>query len=82
MGFESVIPQLQLNTCIEQRESGAQADVANSGATLLYIGPGVTMPINKQIQAFGFLQVPIYQRVNGYQIEPNVLLSAGLRYRF
>lgn len=82
MGFESFIPQLQLNTRIEKRESGAQADIANSGATLLYISPGVTVPINKSVQAFGFLQVPIYQRVNGYQIEPEVLLSAGLRYSF
>ena len=82
MGFESFIPQLQLNTRIEKRESGAQADIANSGATLLYISPGITVPVNKQMQAFGFLQVPLYQRVNGYQIEPNVLLSAGLRYSF
>jgi hypothetical protein len=82
MGFESFIPQLQFNTRIEKRESGANADVANSGATLLYISPGVTVPINKTVQAFGFLQVPIYQRVNGYQIEPNVLLSTGLRFSF
>jgi hypothetical protein len=82
MGFESFIPQLQFNTRIEKRESGAEADVANSGATLLYISPGVTVPINKSVQAFGFLQVPVYQRVNGYQIEPNVLLSTGLRFSF
>ncbi|OIQ99345.1 hypothetical protein GALL_185820 [mine drainage metagenome] len=82
MGFETIIPQLQLNARIEKRESGAQADIPNSGATLLYISPGVTMPINKQMQAFGFLQVPLYQRVNGYQIEPEVLLSAGMRYSF
>jgi hypothetical protein len=82
MGFESFIPQLQLNARVEKRESGAQADVPNSGATLLYLTPGVTVPINKQVQAFGFVQVPIYQRVNGDQIEPEVLLSAGLRYSF
>jgi hypothetical protein len=82
MGFESFIPQLQFNTRIEKRESGINADVTNSGATLLYISPGVTVPINKTVQAFGFLQVPVYQRVNGYQIEPNVLFSTGLRFNF
>lgn len=82
MGFETFIPQLQLNTRIEKRESGATADIANSGATLLYISPGITAPINKQLHAFGFVQMPIYQRVNGYQIEPKVLLSGGLRYSF
>ncbi len=82
MGFESFMPQLQLNARAEKRESGANADVANSGATLVYISPGATVPINKNVQAFGFVQVPIYQRVTGYQIEPEVLLSAGLRYSF
>jgi hypothetical protein len=82
MGFETFIPQLQLNARVEKRESGSEADKPNSGATLLYFSPGVTVPINKSVQAFGFVQVPIYQRVNGYQIEPNVLLSAGLRYSF
>ncbi len=82
MGFESFIPQLQLNTRIEKRESGAEADVDNSGATLIYISPGVNVPINKTVQAFGFIQVPIYQHVNGYQVEPNVLLSTGLRFSF
>ena len=82
MGFESFIPQLQLNARIEKRESGAEADVPNSGASLIYLSPGATVPINKNLHAFGFIQVPIYQRVNGYQIEPEVLLSGGLRYSF
>jgi hypothetical protein len=82
MGFETFIPQLQLNARMEKRESGSEADKPNSGAALLYLSPGVTVPINKSVQAFGFVQVPIYQHVNGYQLEPNVLLSAGLRYSF
>lgn len=82
MGFENIIPQLQFNARFEKRESGEQADVANSGASLVYISPGVTVPINKSMQAFGFVQVPVYQRVNGYQLEPEVLLSGGLRYSF
>ena len=82
MGFENIIPQLQFNARCEKRESGEQADVANSGASLVYISPGVTVPINKSMQAFGFVQVPVYQRVNGYQLEPEVLLSGGLRYSF
>jgi hypothetical protein len=82
MGFETFIPQLQFNARVEKRESGSEADKPNSGASLLYISPGLTMPINKSVQAFGFIQVPIYQHVNGYQLEPEVLLSTGLRYSF
>ena len=81
-GFETFIPQLQFNARVEKRESGAEADIPNSGATLVYLSPGVTVPVNKQIQAFGFFQVPVYQRVNGYQLEPKVTVSAGLRYNF
>ena len=33
-GFQTIEPQLQLNARIEKRESGANADVENSGATL------------------------------------------------
>lgn len=34
-------PQIQLNLHGEQRESGAFADVSNSGATLAYLSPGL-----------------------------------------
>ena len=82
MGFENIIPQLQLNSRIETRESGAQSDRNNSGANLLYLSPGLTVPVSKSMQAYGFFQVPLYQRVNGYQIEPDIFLSLGMRYHF
>lgn len=82
MGLEQVIPQLQLNARVEKRESGAQADKPNSGASLLYLSPGLTVPVGHRMQVYGFFQVPIYQRVNGYQIEPRYFLSGGLSYSF
>ncbi len=82
MAYEHVIPQIQLNTRMEKRESGANADVDNSGATLIYLSPGVTVHIAKSVQAFGFVQVPIYQNVNGWQIEPRYTVSAGVRVGF
>ena len=36
------VPQLQINARIEKREQGANADVENSGATLVYLSPGMT----------------------------------------
>ena len=60
-----ITPQFQINARTEKRESGTNADVANSGSTILNLSPGVTVPIGKDIQAYGYIQIPIYQRVNG-----------------
>ena len=73
-------PQLQINVRTERRESGVNADVDNSGATLVNLSPGVTMPLSKQTLAYAFVQLPVYQRVNGLQIEPRFTISIGLRW--
>lgn len=77
-----VVPQLQVNARIERRESGDNADVDNSGATLVYLSPGATVNLSKQFKLYGFVQVPLYQRVNGLQIEPRSSLSIGLHYNY
>jgi len=79
-GFNSFIPNLQLNFRAENHESGANADVENSGATLIYISPGLIGNISHDLQAFAFVQVPVYQRVSGYQLEPQYLISIGMHY--
>ena len=76
-----IAPQLQLSFHVEGRESGPNADVANSGATLAYLGPGVTVSVTRGVTAFGFVQIPVYQNVNGYQIEPAFTASVGLHYQ-
>lgn len=76
------VPQLQVNVRAEKRESGSNADVANSGATLAYLSPGFTLNFNRRFAGFLFVQAPIYQRVNGLQIEPRYSVSAGLHYIF
>ena len=74
-------PQLQLNVKAESREHGAEADTPNSGGTLAYLSPGVTAEITTQASGFLFLQLPVYQRVNGLQLEPKWLLSVGVRLK-
>jgi hypothetical protein len=75
-------PQLQLNVKAEGREHGAEADTPNSGGTLAYLSPGVTTEITPQSSGFLFVQLPVYQRVNGLQLEPRWLLSTGVRWRW
>lgn len=82
MALDDIVPQLQVNSRMEKRESGANADVDNSGATLVYLSPGVTVDVTEATKVFAFVQVPIYQNVNGYQIEPRYTVSVGVRYSF
>lgn len=81
LGSSRVTPQLQFNLRAEQRESGVNADVDNSGATLGYLSPGIDFRLNAHWDGFMFIQLPIYQRVNGLQLEPKRLFSMGLQYR-
>ena len=74
-------PQLQLNIHGENREHGAEADTANSGGTLAFLSPGLTAELAPNSSAYVFVQLPIYQRVNGLQLEPKWLLSVGLRWK-
>ena len=76
----ALTPQLQLNGRYERRESGPNADIENSGATLIYLSPGVTFRVLENMDGFAFVQVPIYQHVTGRQLEPKVLASFGVRY--
>lgn len=81
VGSNRVQPQLQVNARIEGRESGVNADRADSGATLVYFSPGVTLKFSRRLSAFAFVQAPLYQRVNGLQIEPRWSISVGANYR-
>ena len=78
----TVVPQLQLNSRLERRETGSEADTANSGATLVYLSPGATFQASTRTSVYVFGQVPVYQRVNGDQIEPRWSLSAGVHAAF
>jgi hypothetical protein len=81
-GFGAIVPQAQLNARFEGRESGDEADTANSGATLLYFSPGATWAATQRLSFYAFAQVPVYQRVNGLQIEPKWSVSAGVTAAF
>ena len=81
-GFNGVIPHLQVNARAEKRESGPNADVANSGATLVYLSPGLTVEVTSALQLYAFAQVPVAQRVNGLQLEPRFSASLGLHWSF
>ncbi|BCM24499.1 hypothetical protein ZMTM_07580 [Methyloradius palustris] len=81
-GFAGFTPQLQLNARYVARDSGAEADTVSTGGTLVYLSPGVVVPVNKKLSAYSFVQIPIYQNVNGVQLAPRFTASVGARYSF
>jgi hypothetical protein len=81
-GFDVVVPQVQLNSRIERHETGSEADTPNSGASLVYFSPGATFNLSQRTSVYLFGQVPVYQRVTGYQLEPKWSVSAGVHAAF
>ena len=78
----ALVPQAQFNARVEKRESGALADQPNSGSTLVHFSPGVTWNVAEHTSVYLFGQVPVYQRVNGDQLEPKWSVSAGVHAAF
>lgn len=81
-GWKSVTPQLQLNFRAAERDHGIAADRPDSGGEQLYLAPGLTAPLGARTSTFVFAQLPLYQRVEGYQLAPKYSLSFGVQRRF
>ncbi len=81
-GFSTVSPQLQLNYRYVRHDEGANADQISTGGTLLYLSPGLSASVSTQVSVYGFVQLPVYQDVNGVQLAPRYTASLGVRYSF
>lgn len=80
-GWKGVTPQLQLNLRLAAKDHGLNADRPNSGGEQLYLAPGLSARISDHFSAFGVAQIPLYQRVNGFQLAPEYTMSLGLQYK-
>jgi len=74
--------QLQLNTLWKERDSGANAEPDDTGGTFVHLSPGASVALGDKTQLYGFVQVPLYQRVNGVQLIADWSVAAGLSHRF
>jgi hypothetical protein len=73
---------LQLNTLRRERDSGLQAEPEDSGGTFVFLSPGASYAVAKNIQVYGFVQKPIYQYVNGVQLTADWSAIVGVSTRF
>ena len=76
------VPQLQLNLLRKSRDMGAFADTNDTAGTVAYLSPGMTLSLRKNLQAYGFVQLPVYSRLQGYQLFPRWTASVGISAGF
>ena len=76
------VPQVQLNLLHKAPDQGALADVQNTAGSVAYLSPGLTGRVTDKLHLFGFVQVPLYSNLYGYQLFPRYALSAGANYAF
>ena len=74
----NITPQLQLSFRATAGDRGHNADRLNSGGEQVNLSPGLSANISSKLVGFGFVELPLYNRVNGYQLVPKAKLSAGV----
>lgn len=75
-----VVPQLQVNLLRKSRDQGALADIESTAGNVVYVSPGITGRVTSHLHVFGFVQVPVYSNLYGYQLFPRYTVSGGLSY--
>ncbi|MBZ0092063.1 MAG: hypothetical protein K8F27_07570 [Sulfuricellaceae bacterium] len=78
MDFGNFVPQIQINAKTGRPDGGLNADTSNSGGEIAYLSPGATVVVSKSTKVYGFVQLPLYQRVEGFQLAPRWNASIGV----
>ena len=81
-GFQAVTPQVQINSRFVEHDSGANADQFSTAGTLVYISPGLIVPVRPGLETYAFVQFPLYENLLGVQLAPTYTASLGARYMF
>jgi hypothetical protein len=73
---------LQLNYVYKGRDKGVEAEPEDSGQQQLFLSPGASWNFAKSGQLYAFVQLPLYQKVNGVQLTADWSAVAGVSWRF
>jgi Putative MetA-pathway of phenol degradation len=73
---------LQMNYNIRSRDSGSNAEPDVSGSRVLSLSPGLSYTFARDWQAYGFVQKPLYQHVNGIQLTSDWSAVLGVSTKF
>jgi hypothetical protein len=77
-----LVPQLQINLSRKDHDQGALADTTDTAGTVAYLSPGLTVMVTKKMHLYGFVQLPVYSNLDGYQLFPRWTGSIGASYAF
>lgn len=72
----------QINLLWRRHDSGTNAESTDSGGRYVYFSPGLAVPIGRDMQAYGLIQLPLLQDVRGIQLTPDWAATLGLTMRF
>jgi hypothetical protein len=76
------VPQLQVNLSHKDADQGALADVPDTAGTVAYLSPGITIQLATKLHLYGFVQLPMYCNLDGYQLFPHWTAAIGANYAF
>jgi hypothetical protein len=79
---ERLALMLQLNVLHRTRDAGREAEPADTGGSAAFLSPGVSYALSRDWQVYGFVQLPVYQYVNGVQVTAERAVALGLGTRF
>ncbi|GAB4510121.1 MAG: hypothetical protein Tsb0026_11440 [Sulfuricaulis sp.] len=72
----------QINAQIKDRDRGGEAEPRDSGGSFVWLSPGLSYTLTRATKVYGFVQLPLYQRVNGIQHAAGWTAAAGASWRF
>lgn len=72
----------QINTLIKDHDHGLEAEEADSGSASVWLSPGASYALTHSTRIYGFVQLPLYQRVRGIQVVADWTISVGASVGF
>jgi hypothetical protein len=84
---QAVVPLFQVNYVRRNIDTGNLVNVQFDGSPLtggdlVYLAPGVSARLGAGFSAYGYVQFPVYQDVNGVQLTAKEIYSVGIRKTF
>jgi hypothetical protein len=73
---------IQINAQFRGRDEGPSAEPADSGGRALFAAPGLGYALSRDTRIYGFVQLPLYQYVNGVQLTLSKSAVLGLSHHF
>lgn len=73
---------VQVNALVKRRDSGSEAEPADSGGRFLFLSPGLSYKVGEMFRVYAYYQHPLHQSVNGVQLTASRAVVVGVSTRF